>query len=179
MASLSVYASIGGFLLLQLMVTGYAVARGGAPERVAGVTLLFAAIITLVAPLVIGVDFNHVAWALFLVDGPLLILLMTLAVFADRYWPVWLAALQMVAIGNHGVRAYDPIVLGYAYWFMAGKVSYPMLMIVAVGTMRHKRRLREGLPEYAWTYQRMRSWRQRDKPTPDIPTTFDNSQKKH
>ncbi len=154
MASLSAYVSIGAFLILQIAVTVYAIVRGGTPERLAGVTLLAAAGMTLIAPLIIGVDFGHVAWALFMVDGPLLIMLLVLAAFADRFWPMWLAALQVVAIGNHGVRAYDPAILNYAYWFMAGKISYPMLFVVAIGTLRHHRRLSAGAPEHAWTFQR-------------------------
>ncbi len=161
MKSLPAYANIGGFLIVQILVTVYSVIKGGAPERVAGLALLAAAAMTLVLPLVIGVDFDHVAWALFMVDGPLLIMLMVLAALADRFWPMWLAALQVVAIGNHGVRAYDPAVLDYAYWFMAGKISYPMLLIVAIGTMRHHRRILAGLPDCAWTHKRKPLWGQR------------------
>jgi hypothetical protein len=147
----------------RIALASYAIARGGAPEIVAGVTLLIAAGATLVAPLVMGVNFDHVAWALFLVDGPLCVLLMVLAAFADRFWPMWLAALQVVAVGIHGVRAYDPVILNYAYWFMAGKISYPMLLIVAIGTRRHYRRAASGLPEFAWTHQRKALWGQKPR----------------
>lgn len=140
------------FYLAQILVSGYAVSRGGAPERFAGAALLAAAILSTTAQHLIGFSFAEVAPALVGIDLLLLLFLIMLAVVADRFWPLWLAGCQVILIASHGVRSYDPSVLPFAYWLIISKLAYPMLLIVFLGVRRHQAR---G-PEPAWTFDRKR-----------------------
>src|SRR3546814_4609403 len=67
---------------------------------------------------------------------PYTTLFRSLANFADRFWPMWLAAFQLVAVASHGASAYNPGILPVAYWWIVGKISYPMIAILVIGTLR-------------------------------------------
>src|SRR3546814_5986569 len=67
---------------------------------------------------------------------------------------MWLAAFQLVAVAAHGASAYNPGILPVAYWWIVGKISYPMIAILVIGTLRHDRRKRLGGPEFGWTHER-------------------------
>ena len=139
------------FLALQVGVSAYALWRGGGPERVVAIALLTAAGATLATPSVYGISYRTVFFAVLWIDIALLASLTMVAAFADRYWPMWLAALQLVAVGIHAVRGYDHSILAAAYWLVTTKMAYPMLAILLAGTLRHRRRLADGLPEPSWT----------------------------
>ena len=84
-------------------------------------------------------------WGGLTIDLAFLASLIVIAVRADRFWPLWLAALQLVAIGVHGVRAYDPHILPIVYARIVGEIAYPMLALLVIGTVRHhSRALRFG-----------------------------------
>jgi hypothetical protein len=151
------YANIAFFYAIQSLVSAHALIRGGSPERAAGGTLIIAAVASSAAQVIVGMDFNRLAWTLLAIDVVLSIVVLVIAALADRFWPIWLASLQVLAVANHGVRAYDAAILSYVYWLIAGKIAYPMLAILFVGTQRHHRRLAVGLQEFGWTFQRKRS----------------------
>lgn len=144
------------FVGLLAIVAGYAQWRGGAPEKLAAAAMVAAMAVTLwlgsSSP-----TFNGIQWPLFLTDLTLFVALCLLAMFADRFWPLWLAAFQMVGVAAHSASAYNPAILPVAYWWIVGKISYPMLAILAVGTLRHDRRKRLGSPEFGWTAERHRA----------------------
>lgn len=133
------------FYAVQLSVSGYALWRGGVPERVAGTMLLGAALATTLMPVTPGESYYMLHTRLLTIDLVLLILLVALAARANRFWPLWLSALQLVAIGVHGVRAYDPHILPIVYARIVGEIAYPMLALLVIGTVRHhSRALRLG-----------------------------------
>jgi len=132
------------FNLLQLAVSGYAVIRGGAPERIVGLSLLVATLATRVLQQPFAIRFVGVEWGVFVIDLALLLVLLAVALFADRFWPMWLAAFQLLGTGAHVVRALDPEVMRAAYAILMAGWSYPMILVLAVGTRRHVNRTRSG-----------------------------------
>ncbi len=112
--------------------------------------------------------FSALNWSLFWIDVGLFGCLAGLALVADRFWPMWLAALQLVAVASHGIRAYDPTLPPLGYWLIAGKIAYPMLMVLLLGTLRHRQRKFRGFPEYSWTIQRMKHDKRNYPSPPDI-----------
>lgn len=151
------YLNIAVFYVVQSIVSAHALIRGGGPERTAGGSLFVAAVVSSAAQVILGMDFNELAWALFSVDVALLLVIMILVALADRFWPMWLGSLQILAVANHGVRAYDPAIMSYVYWMFAGKIAYPMLAVLFIGTQRHRQRLTSGCNEFGWTFQRRQS----------------------
>jgi hypothetical protein len=142
------------FGVSQVLASGYALWRGGAPERSVALMLLAAAFASWSIPFG-HMSFHSVFWPVFWIDLILLIGLTTIAIFADRFWPIWIAACQFMTVAGHGVRAYEPEMWATAYWFIIGSIAYPMLAILVVGAWRHQRRLLQGR-EFAWTMQRHR-----------------------
>ena len=158
---------IMAFMILLFLVAAYAQWRGGAPERIAAICMVIAMIATFWAGLS-NPSYRGVQWDMLLIDFGLLLPLLILAGAADRFWPIWLAAFQLVAVAAHGVTAFNPEILPVAYWWIVGKIAYPMVAILAIGTRRHHRRARGGIREYAWTYQRHRAVSRHTQPVPIV-----------
>lgn len=76
---------------------------------------------------------------------------MWIALNANRTDPLWLAGLQLVAIGAHGARALGDVVSPIAYVILAIGPSYGQLLVLICGLAAHCRR-RRGFGSY-------RDWR--------------------
>ncbi len=86
----------------------YALARGGAPERSAAAMMLAASLASLIAQSQpFGGSFLKVQIWFFVIDMLLLIGLFVLALASTRFWPLWLAGLQLLAVIAHLIRAMD------------------------------------------------------------------------
>ena len=142
-------ARIALFYCAAAAAAAYAWRRGGQPERAIAAMLIVAAVATGLIPTVPGVTFAKVVWPLLAIDILLLAGLTVVALFADRYWPLYFCAVQLVAVALHGVRAYDVTILPNLYARLGGELAYPTLLILVVGTWRHAWR---G-PETDWSWQ--------------------------
>ena len=139
------------FDALLVACCGYAFLRGGAPERIAGGSFIVAYLTTLASYSASTVRFYRVEQAVLATDFILLLVLVGLALRADRGWPMVVAGLQLDTVGAHLVRGMDLQVIRVAYALMLAIWSYPMLLVLAVGTFRHQRRLKEQGYDLAWT----------------------------
>lgn len=139
------------FDLLNLAVILYAFSRGGGPERLAAMLLLLARLATLVMPFDYQTTFRTINWGNFLVDLGLLVALMTLATRANRFWPMWMAAIQLLTIGMHAVRVYDMQIVAIVYSRLSGQLAYPMLAMLAIGVWRHRQRLQAFGSDPCWS----------------------------
>jgi len=138
------------FELLQLAVSLFAIRRGGAPERIVGWMLLCAAIFSLAIGMP-GNAFRALSIPHFSIDVLLFIGLLTIAARANRFWPYWIAAFELIAIGVHGARALDPDLVPIVYSRMIGEVAYPMCLVLVLGTYHYTRRTRlEGVAPKPW-----------------------------
>lgn len=140
------------FELLQLAVSGYALLRGGLPERWVAAMLLIASWTTLVASAFPIGGFRTVELYRLSIDLALAVGLIAVALRANRFWPLWMAAFQLVTMGLHGVRAYDPGILPIVYSRLTGQIAYPMCIVLVLGTRHYRRRLRtDGVPPQPWS----------------------------
>lgn len=128
------------FGLLQSAVTVYAIVRGGRLERAAGLAMPAALLAGWLLPYDPHVVFRHVDGTQLAIDIALAAVFYALALGSDRYWPIWMTALQLLALAMHGVRAYDSDLLPIAYHQIESKLAYPMLALLVVGTFRFSRR---------------------------------------
>lgn len=142
---------IGLFIVLVTLLTLQAACRGGAPERLASAAMLMATIATVLSNTAMAHAFRSVEWEVLWIDVSLLSGLVLIALFADRFWPMWVAALQGFAVAAHGARGIEPQLLPYSYWLVLGKLSYPMIAILCIAIERHQWRKRRGYPEAAWS----------------------------
>ena len=132
---------IAVFLILLLGTCGYALWRGGAPERIAAGAMLAATIASAVFRSEVDGRFVDVELGLFLVDTLLLIVLSAIMLHADRGWPILLCALHLCTVGAHGVKFVDSEMIRVTYVVMVTAWSWPMVIALGVGTWRHRRRL--------------------------------------
>jgi hypothetical protein len=133
------------FLAATAAASAYAVRRGGQPERISAALVVAATIATMVIP---AASYRTVVWPLFAIDAALLVGLVAVALVADRFWPLYLAAVQLLTVALHGVRAYDLVILPAVYARIGGELGYLAIGILAVGTWRHWRRGDE--PDWSW-----------------------------
>lgn len=127
------------FYVVQIAACWFALRCGGMPERLVAVALMAAAIATSVLS-AMSARVYHTVETFLIVDIALLILMMAIAAVANRFWPIWLSALHLVAIAVHGVKAYDPSLVPWIYAGAVTKMAYPIIALLVVGTERHRRR---------------------------------------
>lgn len=132
------------FSALLILASVFAMVRGGAPERIVGVALLlaFGASIGMQQPL--ASRFVAVEWGIFAADLMLLLVLLGVALHADRFWTLWLAAFHTLGTGGHLVRGLDHGIEPIAYAILLASWSYPMILLLVIGTIRHDWRRRLG-----------------------------------
>lgn len=130
-----------------LLVSGFALWRGGRPERWVALANLLAWILT---PLAYRNDLIDPQWGVFLVDVGFLVLLAGLAMTTDRNWLLFAAAFQLLAVMTHIAIAVDRGVRTLAYFRGLVIWSYLVLGALAVGAWmfrRHRRPTEAPQPE--------------------------------
>lgn len=139
------------FVALLLGTLLYAAFRGGAPERVGASIIIAATTATILVPKVGKVTFASLEPGVFAVDTLTAFAFILLALRANRYWPIWIAALQIDTVLTHVAMLTAPRVMPWAYAVMEIAWSYPIVMLVAVGTARHQQRLHRYGNDPSWS----------------------------
>ena len=126
---------------LLFAICGYALWRGRRDERVVAAVCLTASIATplVVAPL--GSRFSTVEIGVLLVDLATLGLFTFVALRSFRFWPLWVAGLQLTTSMAHLMKAVELDLMPTAYSAAARFWSYPILLILLIGTLRGQRQI--------------------------------------
>jgi len=138
------------FIALWFGVCGYALWRGGTPERLVALTFLVLGPLSGVVHSR-GRPWHDVDVGVFLLDFVMLLLLVALALKANRYWPIGMAAMQVFQVLGHLIKLADPRMLPLLYWISAAVWAYPMLILLLLGTVRHRNRVKRLGPEPSWS----------------------------
>ena len=139
------------FLIWLILCCGYALLRGGAPER-AGAGLLVLAF-ALGLPVHWAFDaagYRSAIAGTAAIDVALLAALVILAQRSTRFWPLWVAGWQLAAIIAHLAKLLDPGMLAVGYAIQAQIWAYPMVLATAIGAWRHRARLAAGDADPPW-----------------------------
>ncbi|MCY1246135.1 hypothetical protein D9M72_593410 [compost metagenome] len=142
---------VGFFVALLILTAGYAWWRGGGPERIAAAAMLVATVVSALVRANVRHRFADVDTGLLIVDGLLLIVLVAVALRADRGWPLLVAALHLMTVGAHGIRLIEPGMIPVTYAVLIALWSYPMQVALAIGTWRHQRRIRRFGTDRDWS----------------------------
>jgi hypothetical protein len=137
------------FHLLLAAAVVHAMRFGGAPERLAAALFVVATIATIA--IAQSATFQSMSVPLLLIDCAMFAALTGLSVVADRYWPMWLAALELIAVATHLAKAYRPSIVPDAYWIVTNQLAWVMVAVLVLATARHRDRLKAGLPEPSWS----------------------------
>lgn len=131
------------YLTLLSASCGYALWRGDRDARVAAVVCVVATALTVVMLTPGSTRYQYVEGGAMIVDLATLAAFVTLALSSRRFWPLWIAGLQLTASAAHALKLFDSSLLPLAYAAAERFWSYPILMIIAVGAYRaHRRKLR-------------------------------------
>ncbi|MGA1799518.1 hypothetical protein VH567_12140 [Sphingomonas sp. 4RDLI-65] len=141
------------FYAIQLAASGYAILRGGAPERLTGLALLLAAASTGIVQRHVSLLFSGLELGVMIVDLVLLAVMVAITLKADRFWPAWATALHALGTGAHLARAISPDVIRLVYAFLSAAWSYPIVLLLVIGTVRHSRRIRARGWDLDWSRQ--------------------------
>ena len=133
---------IFGPLLLAVCI--YALWRGGTDERIVAATCLAGTAATLIAISPLHKRYSGVEEGLMLVDVAILLAFIAVALRSKRFWPLWIAGLQLTTSIGHLLKGIDQELLPRAYGAALQFWSYPILLILAVGTYRNHRRVSEA-----------------------------------
>lgn len=138
------------YWLVLLAVAAYAFARGRIDERLAAAICIVATVATRVVHSPLSDRFSGVELGVLAVDLLTLAGFVAIALRSDRFWPLWIAGLQLTSIVAHGLKAIQIDLLPQAYAAAARLWVYPIFLIIVVGTWRSHRRIqREARPDPA------------------------------
>ena len=133
---------IFGPLLLAVCI--YAWLRGGSDERAVAATCLAGTLATMLVISPLRQRYAGVEEGLMLVDLGVLAGFITVALRSKRFWPLWVAGLQLTTSLGHILKGVDQDLLPKAYGAALQFWSYPILLILAIGTYRAQQRLRRA-----------------------------------
>ena len=137
------------FWAILVLTCGYALWRGNRYEQFAALICIAASVISVAlrAPLhdrYMGVEIGDVG-----VDTAVLLAFVAIALRSDRFWPLWVAGLQLTISMSHFFKAVDLDLMPRAYASAERFWSYPTLLIIAVGAWRAHRRRRDERTQLA------------------------------
>ncbi|MDQ0252226.1 energy-converting hydrogenase Eha subunit C [Sphingomonas kyeonggiensis] len=128
----------------------YALARGGTPERAAVGILVSAVAATILSPAAGSHRFYQLELNLLVIDGTLFLAMTVLALKAQRYWPMWLAAVKLNTVVTH-LLILSPTLPPWSYAIANAAWSYPSPLLIAIGAVRHRQRLKRYGADPAWS----------------------------
>ena len=126
---------------LLILTCGYALYRGGRHERLVALICIVATIATITVNSPLNRMYANVEQGALLVDLAVLAAFVAVALVSDRFWPLWVAGLQLTTSFAHFLKAVDPHLVPLAYGAAVRFWGYPILIILFVGAWRHQRRL--------------------------------------
>lgn len=114
--------------------------RGRDHERLAAAGYLAAWAVSLV---VFRSRSEDMQWAMMSIDTCLFCLVIYIALVSDRYWPLLVAALQLLAVLTYLARSFDGAVSGWAYLTAVLVWNYLALICIGYGALTAPRRYAE------------------------------------
>jgi hypothetical protein len=77
-----------------------------------------------------------VAVGVAIIDITVLGLFVALALRTQRFWPLWVAGLQLTTVMGHGLRLLQPAMVDIAYAAAMRFWAYPILVILMIAALR-------------------------------------------
>jgi hypothetical protein len=138
---------------LVLFAAGVSVAywRGGEPERYAAAIISTLFVTDISYHLLFGPSgFDKVDPIHLVLDGAELIAMVWLALKANRMWPLWAAAAQLLCYTGHMSLLIQPHGMKRAYWAMTQLPPFIQIVALLLGVAAHARRQRRWGEYRSW-----------------------------
>lgn len=137
---------VGAFAISFIVCFAAIMTIGGAAERISVIAQGSAYCATLASTgLVMDQSYHGVMADFWLVDSALLLVLLFLSLVTTRFWILWVAAIQLLSVLAHLIRAVDAQMLPAGYYAVVALSAWPMIGLTLIGAIRHhQRRARFG-----------------------------------
>lgn len=132
------------YWLLLFGVTAYAFARGRMDERLVAMICIMATLVTWIFNTPLSERYSGVEIGVLAADVLALTGFTYVALRSDRFWPLWVAGLQLTTTLSHVLKAIQIDLMPQAYAAAARFWVYPIFLIIIVGTWRSHHRRREA-----------------------------------
>lgn len=133
------------YLALLTASCGYALWRGDRDARAAAIVCIVATALTVLLLTPGSARYQLVEGGAMIVDLATLAAFATLALSSQRFWPLWVAGLQLTTSTAHVLKLIDAPFGPYAYAAAERFWSYPILLFIAIGAFRAHRRKRRSV----------------------------------
>ncbi len=134
------------YWIMLTAVAAYAFARGKMDERWAATICVLATIGTVLVQFPYDNRYSHVEVGVMIVDLLALAGFTAIALRSDRFWPLWVAGLQLTTTLAHLFKAAQFELVPQIYAVAARFWVYPIFLIIVIGTWRsHQRRRQDQL----------------------------------
>jgi hypothetical protein len=142
------------FWIFLVLTCGYALWRGRKYERLSALVCIVASVLSTLGVMLMRqfhpIDYSAIESSDLAIDMVVLVSFIIIALASDRFWPLWVAGLQLTISLSHVMKAIDPNLLPMAYAAAERFWSYPTLLIIMLGAWRqHHRVLAERRPTAA------------------------------
>lgn len=128
------------FDILLFGACGYAWLRGRFDERLIAAVCVVANF----ASFALVSRYANIELGVLIVDLAVLAVFTYVAMRSDRFWPLWISGLQLTTSIAHILKAIQPDMIPIAYAAALRFWSYPILIILVVGTWRQHRRRQQA-----------------------------------
>lgn len=122
--------------LMLALVAAYAFLRGSSDEQMAAAICVVATIATRLVLSPVAHRYSGFEAGVFMVDLLALVAFVLIALRTDRFWPLWVAGLQLTTLVAHILKAIDLALLPHAYAAAGRFWVYPIFLIIIIGTWR-------------------------------------------
>jgi hypothetical protein len=132
------------YFVVLFVVCAYAFVRGRTDERAVAATCLAASIASVLVASAKSSAYSHLELGILLVDVSAFVAFTMVALKSERFWPLWVAGLQLTTLMSHLFKVGRLDLMPQAYAAAARFWVYPIFLIIVIGTWRsHRRRMEE------------------------------------
>ncbi len=128
------------FWIFLTITCGYALWQGTSDARLMAIVCIIASITSTLVVSPLATRYADVEGGELIIDGLVLAAFTAVALRSDRFWPLWIAGLQLTSGFGHLFKVVDLDLIPQAYAAATRVWSYPILLILAYGTWRSHRR---------------------------------------
>lgn len=132
------------YWMLLASIAAVAFLWGKVDERMAAAICIIASIATKLVHTPLSSRFTQVEVGVMIVDLATLVGFTVIALRSDRFWPLWVAGLQLTTMIAHLFKVVDLDLIPKVYAAASRFWVYPIFLIIVIGTWRsHQRSRRE------------------------------------
>lgn len=129
------------YWVMLTLCCGYALWRGRHDERIVASTAIGASVTTYLFITVTKGNFAAFEAGILAIDVAVMAAFLYVALTSNRFWPLYVAGLQLTTLLAHMFRLISSDLVPMAYAAAERFWSYPIMLILVVGAWRHHRRL--------------------------------------